>query len=578
MHQHCHGFVDRRVCFVATIALASVLATTSRAQTNSADLILLGGDIITVDASTPTAEAVAVHADKIVAVGKRDEVLQWKGEKTKVVDLQGKTLLPGFIDAHGHVTQLAQLQAAANVAPPPVGPVKNFADIKKVLLEYKAAHHLQKGDWILGAGYDPSLLAERRHPTKFDLDKISTENPLLLIHVSLHLATANNLALQLTGITAGTKDPQGGVFHRVEGSTEPNGVMEEQAWLEVMNKLPVPQLEERLALLPKALGVYASYGITTVQDGFTQPDDLKLLRTAAEQNLLTLDVVAYVSWLAADRMLNGSLPVGEYHSRFKVGGVKMVFDGSLPGKTAWLSQPYYEPPPGQGPEYRGYPAMSDEDAAKFVAHFYQQNWQVLAHTNGDAACEQFINAIASALVDQPQRDRRTVMIHAQTVREDQLDRLKELRIIPSFLSAHPFYWGDYHRESVLGPERAYRISPAKSVLDRGMLFTMHNDAPIVPPDILRLIWISVNRRSRSNDIIGPAQRIPVMEAIKAVTINAAYQYFEEDHKGSITSGKQADLVILSGNPLKVDPMTIQDLKVLETISRGVTVFRADGRE
>ena len=218
--------------------------------------------------------------------------------------------------------------------------------------------------------------------------------------------------------------------------------------------------------------------------------------------------------------------------------------------------------------------MTDDEANAFVEEAFRKGWQIHAHCNGDAAADQFIKAVRLAVAKLGPGDRRPVMIHAQTVREDQLDAMKELGIIPSFFGMHTYYWGDWHRDSVLGPERASRISPAASALKRGIPFTQHHDAPVALPSSLMILFSQVNRVTRSGQVLGPEQRVSAMDAIKSITINAAHQYFEEGTKGSLEPGKLADFVILDRNPLTVDPMAIKDIKVVETIKEGVTIYRA----
>ena len=267
------------------------------------------------------------------------------------------------------------------------------------------------------------------------------------------------------------------------------------------------------------------------------------------------------------------MPFGRYQNRLRFGGVKMMLDGSPQGKTAYLTHPYHVPPPGQTDDYRGYPTHGDDHVNAMFAAYLGARIPILAHANGDAAADQLINAVARA---NPTVDHRTVMIHAQTAREDQLDQMQALGIIPSFFSAHVFFWGDWHRDSVLGPERGSRISPTRSAWDRQMPFTVHNDSPVVPPDIIRLIWATTNRKTRSDQVLGPDQRLTTFEALSAVTRMAAYQYSEEDSKGTLETGKLADLVILSRNPLTMDPGDLLDLEVDETWSRGERIYVAPG--
>jgi len=321
-------------------------------------------------------------------------------------------------------------------------------------------------------------------------------------------------------------------------------------------------------LIEEALDVYAKNGITTVQEGAAPPAVIAALDAMDRDGRLDLDVVAYAYIGAPSDPGPDPTVVGHYGRRFKVGGVKFVLDGSPQGKTAYLSSPYAVPPAGQDAAYRGYPTFSDATVDALVAK-YLGRMQILAHANGDAAAQQLIDAVAHA---ERRVDHRTVMIHAQTVREDQLDRMQALGILPSYFSAHTFYWGDWHRDSVLGPERAARISPTRSTVRRGMHFTIHNDAPVVPPDMIRLLWATTNRMTRSRQVLGAEQRLGIEEALVAITRDAAYQYFEEDEKGTLAAGRQADLVILGEDPRLVAPTDLERIHVIETISRGRTVF------
>jgi predicted amidohydrolase YtcJ len=286
-----------------------------------------------------------------------------------------------------------------------------------------------------------------------------------------------------------------------------------------------------------------------------------------------MDVVAYPDIQGAASAISGPFLSKRYTGRFRIGGAKLSLDGSPQGKTAWLTEPYRVAPAGRGTDYSGSPAMTDEQANAFVDEAFKNGWQILVHCNGDAAADQFIRAVRLATAKYGPGDRRPVMIHAQTVREDQLDAMKELGIIPSFFGMHTYYWGDWHRDTVLGPERASRISPAASALKRGMPFTQHHDAPVALPSSIMVLFSQVNRVTRSGEVLGPEQRVSVMDAIKSITINAAYQYFEEPTKGSLEPGKLADFVILDQNPLTVDPMKIKDIKVVETIKEGTTIYR-----
>lgn len=543
-----------------------------QAQAESAELIFTGENIITVDEATADATAVAIGNGRILAVGDRETVLALRTDTTRIIELGQQALLPGFIDAHGHAGTQAKLLTFANLSPPPVGEVNNLDDVAEVLRQYLAAQEVPPGQWVVGFGYDDSMLAEGRHPTRDDLDTVSTEHPIFLLHASGHLGVANSTALALAGIGAESEDPPGGVIRRRDNSTEPDGVLEESAMWMVYMALPTASQEDSLQQLVEVQKYYASKGITTVQEGGATPHDLEVFRAAAAQDKLVLDLVAYSLWQADKAKMPDLGSVGEYSGRFKVGGIKLVLDGSPQGKTAYLSQPYFIAPPGQDADYRGYPAYPQATLDQAVHDLMAKNIPILAHANGDEAAEMLIKAVARVTRQLSATDTRVVMIHAQTVRDDQLDRMATLRMIPSFFSAHIYFWGDFHRESVLGPERADRISPTRSALERNLRFTLHNDAPVTPPAPIDLIWSTVNRRTRSNDILGPEQRVSTLEAIKALTINGAYQYFEEDRKGSITPGKLADLVVLSENPLTIEPENLRDIAVMATWSHGVQVW------
>jgi predicted amidohydrolase YtcJ len=534
--------------------------------------VFCNADVVTMDERHPFAQAVAVRGGRILAVGDLERVLAAAGRNAHVVDLGGLTLIPGFVDGHGHFMGVAGELDWVDLAPPPAGTTSSIEDVVAALrdrLGRLAAPHT----YILGTGYDDSMLVERRHPTKEDLDRVSTTLPIWVVHVSRHMAVGNSLALDQAGIAAATPDPPGGVIERRVGSREPTGLLQEAAWAHVRLTC-FPQIPDHLhpGLLRRTGEHYARLGITTAQDGATDVGGMKILRAAAEEGALPIDLVSYPLYRFEGRLRGDAQPFARgYRGRLRVGGLKIVLDGSPQGKSAWLSEPYLEPPPGEPASYGGVPLFADDDVYRMVADCFARGVQLLAHANGDAAAEQMIEAVARAERRHGRDDRRPVMVHAQTVREDQLDRMRAHGIFPSFFTTHCFYWGDWHVASVLGRERAYRISPARSAQRRGMRFSLHNDAPVVPPSVLFLIWNAVTRLSRGGEVIGPEQRLTPAEALRAVTLDAAYQHFEEGAKGSIEVGKLADMVVLSDNPLRVAPDRIKDIAVLATLKDGVPI-------
>ncbi len=565
--------------FLIMNIMVTVVLTTSCTRTpeQAADVIYTGGDIVTINDAQPTAEGLAVKDGKIIAVGTQADILKYKGTSTITVNLNGKTLLPGFFDAHGHVFFTTLWKNSADLYPPPMGDIDNIAKLKQALFDHRDKNNIKPGEWIVGMNYDDTLLDIKRHPTRDDLDKISTEYPILIIHISAHFASANSKALEMAGITAQTKDPVGGRFIRRAGSQEPNGVMESNmAYLQVMSKMPATSLEQTAEMFADTLkNVYAANGITTAQEaGGILPPVLKALQYAADKNLLPIDVIGYPKD-AYQNLLENYKEDQHYRNHFRLGGLKLIFDGSIQGFTAYLSKPYHTQPREGQTDFRGGSYYgSQEDADQLVENALKKGWHILAHTNADAATDMLIESMRKGLAKYPVKDHRTTIIHAQMMREDQLDAAKELGMIPSFFPAHIYYWGDRHRDIFVGPQRAARMNPSKSALNRGMRFTLHADAPVTTSNIMQVIQSAVNRVTTSGKSLGREFEIPVLDALKGVTINVAWQEGEDDIKGSLEVGKLADLVILSANPLKVKSTTITDIKVMETIKEGKTVYVA----
>ncbi len=542
-----------------------------------ADKIYINGKIITVNASNSVAQAVAVQGGKILEVGSTADISKLKGANTVVVDLGGKTVIPGFIDGHSHFMGLGRAKTA-NVAAPPVGPVKNIADLVAELQKHKADKKIPDGEWISGFGYDVDQLAEKRHPTKEDLDGAFPNNPVVITHVSGHMAVANSAALKAAGIDSSTKDPAGGMIVRKTGTTEPEGLLQEKAQGLIRGRGDSkPQtLDDQINDLKDQQTFYASHGITTAQDGSTSFESLQLLKKAAERKALFIDIETLPSYGIIDKVLgNPDFKYGVLDNHLKLNGFKFVSDGSPQGKTAFFGKPYLTKVPGcDNIECKGFPVTTQEQFNAAVKKGFENNIQVFVHCNGDAAIDMYLTAIEAANRDLKTTStaRRPVVIHSQFVRADQLDQYKKLGLVPSFFTNHTFFWGDVHVQN-LGEDRAFYSSPLKSALKRDIPFTNHTDYGVTPVNHLFLLWSSVNRQSRSGKTIGPEERVTPIEGLRALTINGAYQYFEEKTKGSIEKGKLADLVVLSDNPLTIDPLKIKDIVVLETIKEGQTVFK-----
>lgn len=548
------------------------------AQKTSADKIFINGKIITVDNQNSIAQAVAVHEGKILAVGTTKDIEKLKGKNTQVVDLGGKTVTPGFIDGHSHFMSFGRANLA-NLNPPPVGNIRKIADIVAELQKFKAQKGLKDGDWISGFGYDVDQLEEKRHPRKEDFDATFPNNPVVITHVSGHMSVANSAALKAGSVTSETPDPAGGVIERKENSKEPTGLLQEKAQGLVRVNLSGSSkgtIEERLAQLKEQQEYYASFGVTTAQDGSSSFESLELLREAAKRGELVIDIEALPSYPIVDKVINNpNYQYGVLKNHFKINGFKFFSDGSPQGKTAFFGKAYLTKVPGcDHAECRGFPVVTQEQFNDAIIKAFANNIQPYVHCNGDAAIDMYITAVENAnkVLGVTSLGRRPVVIHSQFVRLDQLDKYKELGFLPSLFSNHAFFWGDVH-ETNLGYDRAKFLSPLKTTQTKGIIATNHTDFGVTPINQLFLLWTSVERKSRSGKVIGPEERLTPLEGLRAITINGAYEYFEENTKGSIEKGKLADLVVLSDDILTIEPSKIKDVVVLETIKEGKTVFK-----
>jgi predicted amidohydrolase YtcJ len=566
----------RRIAFAAGL-LASA-ASFAWAQ-ETADRIFTGGPVLTMNDAQPRAEAVAVKDGRIVAVGTPEEIEAFRGEGTVVTDLAGRALIPGFVDAHGHIFGGGIQALSANLLAPPDGDVTDIAGMQQTLRDWIAENRelVEKANLIIGFGYDNSQLAELRHPTAAELDAVSTEFPIYVVHQSGHLGTANTKAMELAGITADTANPAGGVFVR-DASGALTGVMEENAHYAVLVKL-MSTLDRNgmKAIVKSGAELWTTYGYTTVMEGRSVPAQVEVMKEVAAEGGFKVDVVSHME-VMSDRDYIIANTSREYVNRFRVGGAKLSIDGSPQGFTALRDRPYYAPVGNYPPGYLGYAAASMDQTTDAIDWAYSNGIQILTHSNGEGASDMLIAASAAAEAKYGPADRRAVLIHGQFLREDQVDAINRLHIFPSLFPMHTFYWGDWHRDHTVGPSLSNNISPTGWVVARGMKFSSHHDAPVAFPDSMRVLDATVTRRSRSGDIIGPDQRVDVITALKAMTIWPAYQYFEEDQKGSIEVGKLADLVILSDDPTAVDPETLDQLVVAETIKEGATIYDASEKE
>ena len=518
-------------------------------------MIYTNGTILTLDEKQQV-EAILVQDGRITCSGSLAECQSAADDE--IYDLQGKVLMPAFIDAHSHLCALSSTMGLVDLSS-----ARSHQDIVDMLARYIETNEIPKGEWVSGFGYDHNFLKEKEHPHADLLDQF--DNPILIAHVSGHMGVCNTLGLKALGIDENTADPEGGKIGRDDkGCT---GYLEETAFTTTTSKMPPKNMEQRVKELKMAQQLYLSYGITTVQDGYTTAADFELLKEASDHGELKCDVVSYVD-LKSNAFLIDEYPayVKQYRNKLKIGGYKIFLDGSPQGRTAWMKQPYV----GEE-EYRGYPIYTDEQVEAFMKKAVEDKMQILTHCNGDAAAQQLIDAYEKALAGNDV-DLRAVMVHAQLVDEEELKKMGCLKMIASFFVAHTYYWGDIHIQN-FGYDKAKDISPVKWAIEHGVDYTFHQDTPVIPPNMFETVWCAVKRMTKNGVALDQAQCVDVKEALKGVCQNAAYQYFEEKTKGSLSVGKLADMIVVSDNPLTCDVDSIKDIQVLKTFKEGNIVYQ-----
>lgn len=363
--------------------------------------IYWNGSIITMEDATPVAQALLVQDGTILAVGTKEEILAKAAVSTRKIDLQGAALLPSFIDAHSHF-----MGYAIGLLQPSLEQTTDFQQLIHTIQDFIRENHIPKGHWVLAKGYDHNQLAEKCHPTRELLDQAAPEHPLIIQHQSGHMGVLNSLALELLGISPDTPVPSG--WKNPGGRRKANRYLEENAFVEYLKKLPMDAMGDLAAALQTAQERYLQYGITTMQEGMSMDAMLPLFQQLTSQNRLKLDLIAYVDPNDSRKLLE-TFPMGKYHNRLRIGGYKIFLDGSPQSRTAWLREPYED----AEDSYMGYPALKEEQVEQAVDRALEENCQLLAHCNGDAACLQFLSAYQKARRGKKGRDIRPVMIHAQ---------------------------------------------------------------------------------------------------------------------------------------------------------------------
>lgn len=533
-----------------------------------ADLALINGTIYTVEPDR-IVNAVAVRNGKIIATGTNDVIKEFCNENTDIINLHNKFVLPGFIESHAHPLE-AGMDIVYQVN---CSPMENnsISDVLSKLAD--KAKNLTPGSWVLGYGYDDSHPNFGRHLTKQDLDTVSIDHPIAVSHVSVHFTYVNSMALRLAKIDSETKDIHGSKIGR-EQNGEPNGILMEYGAQNLVTKL-IPNMtsSELVDALKKASDILVSVGVTTISDallGLHTGDvdkELAAYEYAIKSGYFLIRFYGFVFSDFADYYYK-SLESGRKEEVIKPRTIKIFSDGSIQAKTGFLLKPYKI-----DPNTVGILVHSESELYKIVSKAHRNGFQVAIHANGDGAIETVLNVYERVLNEMPKDNHRHRIEHCQMVTEEQLDRIAKLKILPTFLNTHVYYWGDRHRDIFIGEGRASRISPLASAAKRDLIFSLHSDWPVTPVNPLKNISVAVNRITSDGKVLGADQRIGIKQAIKAFTLNAAYFIFEEQLKGSIEIGKLADFVILSHNLLEIKPDELDAVNVDMTIIGGKIVYK-----
>ncbi len=534
----------RTALFVATaVAVATACGggapQSGPAPAEGADIIYSGGDIVTMEGDQPTtAEAVVVDDGRIVFVGNKADALTRRGAGTVMKDLAGRTLMPGFIDGHAHAQQFGTQAVGANLLAPPDGGVNTIDDVVARLIAFRDSPDAKLSNWVFGVGYDDALLG--RHPTRQDLDKVSTTRPVMAGHISGHFAAVNTAGLKLIGYDASTPNPEGGVIRRESDGKTPNGVLEELAAIPPMLEGLTPKDPAiKDEFLKRGLQMAKSYGYTTATEGRMFGAMHQDMVNAAARGLVDIDFTGWMDYSGRSALDGGFATT--YTNHYRLAGLKVTLDGSPQGRTAWRTVPYLLPPDGQKPGYKGYPAIPDtKQVEAYLDEAYTKGWPVKVHANGDAAIDQMFAALKPVVARHGVKPGQATLIHGQFIRPDQVQELKALGIFPSMFPMHTFYWGDWYTK-IVGQDIGARISPMRSILNTGLHATSHTDAPVALPNLMQVVWATVNRTSRSGAIIGPDERVSPYEAMKMVTIWGAEQFGEQETQGLHHGGQTGRL-------------------------------------
>ncbi|MBP1971289.1 putative amidohydrolase YtcJ [Virgibacillus natechei] len=548
---------------------------------NTIDLLITNANVITLDQQNTRARSVSVSNGRITNISDVPEPSRDATpicSHTKIMDLKGATLIPGFIDTHNHLLMYSQSRKQANCSTPPNRNIQAILDRVEKLVATTP-----KGGWIMGWGYDNTLLEEKRHPTRKELDRIAPDHPVLIRHISTHFAVANSKALEAAGIDETIQNPHAGFFGRDEDGYL-NGVLHElPALAPILAAVPAPSEEELASLIGEASKDYLAEGITTSSDAGVGLDlgiaefDAHLRALARGNNPLRMRLMVLHHLLNENGAFKdySAQQLGEKirkqsNNRATLDSAKLFQDGSIQGLTAALRDPYYS----ESAVYGELLHHQDDFNAELL-DLHNRGFRITIHGNGDRAIGSILDGFEHILTANPHSDHRHRIEHVQTATLNDLNRMNELNVKGSFFINHVYYWGDRHKRIFLGEDRAKRINPLADASERDILYTLHSDCPITPISPLFSIWVAVNRQTMEGHTLGEDQCISAEKALETMTIDGAKLNFDEANLGSIEVGKIADFAVLESDPTTVDPMEIKAISVQATIIGGEVVYSSN---
>ncbi|SLN65962.1 N-substituted formamide deformylase precursor [Roseovarius albus] len=539
-----------------------------------AAVLYFNGDILTMDDARPEVEAVLTRGERIEAIGDLADLRAGLSGVVEEVDLQGQCMIPAFIDPHGHFPDPGFIKLfRVDLSAPPRGDCTDMATALERLSE--KAQNTPKGDWVMGVLFDNTAVAERRMPTRDELDSVSLEHPVWVIHASGHNGTANSYILDMLGLTRDTPDPVGGRFGRDPDTGELTGLIE---GISAMGELgDTDFLIDRRRFwegFNACRDEYLEHGVTFAQNAWASRQMLDHFASLPEGEDPGMDLVVLPQGELEPELTQGPDVIEWSRTPYITLGPRKLFtDGAFQLQTAYLSEPYHRPSDPDAP--CGMPYCDPDEFKAKVKQLHSMGFQIHCHCNGDRGADLLLDAIEAALAEHSREDHRHTVIHGQVLRDDQLERMARIGVTVSFFSAHIHFWGDRHYDTFLGPERAAKISPAASAERYGVRYTLHNDASVTPTRPLHLTHCAVNRKTASGRTLGEGEKISVLEAFKAQTVIAAWQVFKEDERGTIKPGKLADFTVLTQNPVR-DANLLARTSVVQTIRRGRCAYR-DGQ-